>query len=35
IYYRALDTTTLRELIDSEGKLIPEVPEPGVPRVDG
>ncbi|GJZ12874.1 hypothetical protein Tco_0548104 [Tanacetum coccineum] len=28
IYYRALDTTTLRELIDSEGKLIPEVPEP-------
>ncbi|GJY49937.1 hypothetical protein Tco_0439893 [Tanacetum coccineum] len=28
-----LDTTTLRELIDSEGRLIPEVPEPGVPRV--
>ncbi|GKA08293.1 hypothetical protein Tco_0687624 [Tanacetum coccineum] len=33
IYYRALDTTTLRELIDSEGKLIPKVPELGVPRV--
>nr|GEZ18556.1 hypothetical protein [Tanacetum cinerariifolium] len=33
IYYRALDTTTLRELIDSEGRLIPEVLEPGVPRV--
>ncbi|GJW59158.1 hypothetical protein Tco_0166062 [Tanacetum coccineum] len=32
-YYRALDTTTLRELIDSEGRLIPEVPAPGVPRV--
>ncbi|GKF53736.1 hypothetical protein Tco_0160646, partial [Tanacetum coccineum] len=33
IYYRALDTTTLRELIDSEGRLIPKVPELGVPRV--
>ncbi|GJW44858.1 retrotransposon ORF1 [Tanacetum coccineum] len=33
IYCRALDTTTLRELIDSEGRLIPEAPEPGVPRV--
>ncbi|GJW24482.1 hypothetical protein Tco_0038293 [Tanacetum coccineum] len=33
IYYRALDTTTLRELIDSEGKLILEVLEPGVSRV--
>ncbi|GKA90327.1 hypothetical protein Tco_0812197 [Tanacetum coccineum] len=33
IYCRALDTTTLRELIDSEGKLIPKVLEPGVPRV--
>ncbi|GJW98673.1 hypothetical protein Tco_0180481 [Tanacetum coccineum] len=33
IYYRALDTITLRELIESEGRLIPEVPEPGVPRV--
>nr|GEW42002.1 hypothetical protein [Tanacetum cinerariifolium] len=32
IYYRALDTTTLRELIDSEARLIPEVPELGVPR---
>ncbi|GJY26131.1 hypothetical protein Tco_0400857, partial [Tanacetum coccineum] len=33
IYYRDLDTTTLREFIDSKGRLIPEVPEPGVPRV--
>ncbi|GKB19295.1 hypothetical protein Tco_0853218 [Tanacetum coccineum] len=33
IYCRALDTTTLRELIDSKGRLIPEAPEPGVPRV--
>ncbi|GKA24910.1 hypothetical protein Tco_0710943 [Tanacetum coccineum] len=32
-YYRALDTTTLGELIDSEGRLIPKVPAPGVPRV--
>nr|GEV87483.1 hypothetical protein [Tanacetum cinerariifolium] len=30
---RDLDTTTLRELIDSEGKLIPEDSQPGVPRV--
>ncbi|GKD86029.1 hypothetical protein Tco_1357183 [Tanacetum coccineum] len=28
-----LDTTTLRELIDSEGRLIPEDPQPSVPRV--
>nr|GEX02549.1 hypothetical protein [Tanacetum cinerariifolium] len=28
-----LDSTTLRDLIDSEGKLIPEDPQPGVPRV--
>nr|GEX04624.1 hypothetical protein [Tanacetum cinerariifolium] len=28
----ALDTTTLRELIDSKGRLIPKVPEPSVPR---
>ncbi|GJR43141.1 hypothetical protein Tco_1311244 [Tanacetum coccineum] len=28
-----LDTTTLRELIDSEGRLIPEDPQPVVPRV--
>ncbi|GKE21169.1 hypothetical protein Tco_1432681 [Tanacetum coccineum] len=28
-----LDTTTLRELIDSEGRLIPEDPQPCVPRV--
>nr|GEV22339.1 hypothetical protein [Tanacetum cinerariifolium] len=33
IYYRALDTTTLKELIDSEGRLYLEVPKPGVPRV--
>ncbi|GJW21850.1 hypothetical protein Tco_0032472 [Tanacetum coccineum] len=33
IYYRALDTTTLRELINFEGRLIPEAPEPSVPRV--
>ncbi|GJV88782.1 hypothetical protein Tco_1532720 [Tanacetum coccineum] len=33
IYCRDLDTTTLRDLIDSEGKLIPEDPQPGVPRV--
>ncbi|GKD70462.1 hypothetical protein Tco_1324552 [Tanacetum coccineum] len=29
----SLDTTTLRELMDSEGRLILEVLEPGVPRV--
>nr|GEZ19557.1 hypothetical protein [Tanacetum cinerariifolium] len=33
IYCRDLDTTTLRELIDSGGKLIQEDPQPGVPRV--
>ncbi|GJW98955.1 hypothetical protein Tco_0180763 [Tanacetum coccineum] len=33
IYCRDLDTTTLRELIDSEGRLIPEDPQPGVPGV--
>ncbi|GJY96133.1 retrovirus-related pol polyprotein from transposon TNT 1-94, partial [Tanacetum coccineum] len=33
IYYRDLDTITLRDLIDSDGKLIPEDPQPGVPRV--
>nr|GEU76289.1 hypothetical protein [Tanacetum cinerariifolium] len=32
IYYRDLDTTTLRDLIDFEGRLIPEDPQPGVPR---
>nr|GEY92981.1 hypothetical protein [Tanacetum cinerariifolium] len=32
-YCRALDTTTLRELIDSEDRLIPEAPAPRVPRV--
>ncbi|GJR19480.1 hypothetical protein Tco_0968007 [Tanacetum coccineum] len=32
IYCRDLNTTTLRELIDSEGRLIPEDPQPGVPR---
>ncbi|GJY00746.1 hypothetical protein Tco_0358898 [Tanacetum coccineum] len=33
IYCRDLDTITLRDLIDYEGKLIPEDPQPGVPRV--
>nr|GEU61935.1 reverse transcriptase domain-containing protein [Tanacetum cinerariifolium] len=33
IYYRDLDTITLRDLIDSDGKLIPDDPQPGVPRV--
>ncbi|GJT24088.1 hypothetical protein Tco_0894025 [Tanacetum coccineum] len=33
IYYRDLDTTPLRDLIDSEGRLNPEDPQPGVPRV--
>ncbi|GJY37830.1 hypothetical protein Tco_0424194 [Tanacetum coccineum] len=33
IYCRDLVTITLRELIDSEGRLIPEDPQPGVPRV--
>ncbi|GJW10508.1 hypothetical protein Tco_1576335 [Tanacetum coccineum] len=33
IYCRDLDTTTLRELIDSEGRLILEDPQPDVPRV--
>ncbi|GJX26718.1 hypothetical protein Tco_0233014 [Tanacetum coccineum] len=33
IYCKDLDTTTLRELIDSEGRLILEDPQPGVPRV--
>nr|GFC27844.1 hypothetical protein [Tanacetum cinerariifolium] len=33
IYFRDLDTTTLRDLIDSHGKLILEDPQPGVPRV--
>ncbi|GJT83795.1 hypothetical protein Tco_1058137 [Tanacetum coccineum] len=29
VYCRSLDTTTLRELIDSNGRLIVEVPAPG------
>ncbi|GJS57285.1 hypothetical protein Tco_0652069 [Tanacetum coccineum] len=33
IYCRDLDTTTLRELIDSEGRLIPKALRPNVPRV--
>ncbi|GKB37043.1 hypothetical protein Tco_0881985 [Tanacetum coccineum] len=33
VYYIDLDTTTLRDLIDSDSKLIPEDPQPGVPRV--
>nr|GEX85551.1 hypothetical protein [Tanacetum cinerariifolium] len=33
VYYRDLDTTTLRELIDSESRLIPDdVPRVGIPR---
>nr|GEV00641.1 hypothetical protein [Tanacetum cinerariifolium] len=30
---RDLDTTMLRDLIDFDGRLIPEDPQPGVPRV--
>ncbi|GKC49287.1 hypothetical protein Tco_1072032, partial [Tanacetum coccineum] len=33
IYCRDLDTTTLRELIDFEGRLTPKDPQPGVPGV--
>ncbi|GKC69462.1 hypothetical protein Tco_1115345 [Tanacetum coccineum] len=33
IYCRDLDMTPLKDLIDSEGRLIPEDPQPGVPRV--
>ncbi|GJX73250.1 retrotransposon ORF1 [Tanacetum coccineum] len=33
VYCRDLDSTTLRDLIDSDGKLIPEDPESGMPRV--
>nr|GEX74846.1 hypothetical protein [Tanacetum cinerariifolium] len=33
VYCRDLDMTTLRELFDSESRLIPEDPQPGVPRV--
>nr|GEV39467.1 hypothetical protein [Tanacetum cinerariifolium] len=33
LFERDLDTITLRDLIDSDGKLIPEDPQPGVPRV--
>nr|GEX83398.1 hypothetical protein [Tanacetum cinerariifolium] len=33
IYYRDLDTTTFRDLVDSDGKLIPEDSQPCVPRV--
>nr|GEU54065.1 hypothetical protein [Tanacetum cinerariifolium] len=33
IYYRDLDTSTLRGLIDSKGRLIPEDPHQEVPRV--
>ncbi|GJW87183.1 hypothetical protein Tco_0162523 [Tanacetum coccineum] len=32
-YCRALDTTTLRKLIDSEGRLIPDDPAPRVPCI--
>ncbi|GJX65355.1 hypothetical protein Tco_0299698 [Tanacetum coccineum] len=33
VYCRDLDTTTLRDLINSDGMLILEDPQPGVPRV--
>ncbi|GJW58372.1 hypothetical protein Tco_0105103 [Tanacetum coccineum] len=33
IYYRDLDTITLKDLIDFESKLISEDPQPGAPRV--
>ncbi|GKD55737.1 hypothetical protein Tco_1289124, partial [Tanacetum coccineum] len=33
IYFRDLDMTTPRDLIDSDDKLILEDPQPGVPRV--
>ncbi|GKE61607.1 hypothetical protein Tco_1511974 [Tanacetum coccineum] len=33
IYCRDLDRTTLRELIDSEDRLIPEIPVDDIPRV--
>nr|GEY47554.1 hypothetical protein [Tanacetum cinerariifolium] len=33
VYCRDQDTTTLRDLIDYDGKLIPEDPQPGVPIV--
>ncbi|GJR43715.1 hypothetical protein Tco_1311818 [Tanacetum coccineum] len=33
IYCKDLDTTTLRDLIDSDGKLILKDPQPGVPRI--
>nr|GEW03015.1 hypothetical protein [Tanacetum cinerariifolium] len=33
VYYRDLDSTTLKDLIDSEGKLILKDPHSGVPRV--
>ncbi|GKB10375.1 hypothetical protein Tco_0844298 [Tanacetum coccineum] len=33
IYCRDLDMTTLKKLINSEGRLIPEDSQPGVPRV--
>ncbi|GJZ00943.1 hypothetical protein Tco_0518904 [Tanacetum coccineum] len=33
IYCRDLDTTSLRDLIDPKGTLIPEDPQPSVPRV--
>nr|GEZ59890.1 hypothetical protein [Tanacetum cinerariifolium] len=31
---RDLDMITLKELIDSDGKLILEDPQPGIPKVD-
>ncbi|GKF03176.1 hypothetical protein Tco_0030099, partial [Tanacetum coccineum] len=33
VYCRDLDSTTLREFIDSEDRLIPEIPVDDIPRV--
>ncbi|GKD70495.1 hypothetical protein Tco_1324585, partial [Tanacetum coccineum] len=33
VYYRDLDRTTMRDLIDSENRLIPEIPVDDIPRV--
>ncbi|GKB76997.1 hypothetical protein Tco_0943892 [Tanacetum coccineum] len=33
VYCRDLDSTTLRELIDSEDRLIPDIPVDDAPRV--
>ncbi|GJS44616.1 hypothetical protein Tco_0594737 [Tanacetum coccineum] len=33
VYYRDLDSTTLRELVDSKDRLIPDIPNDDVQRV--